>query len=464
VTLHDELRELAASYGRDLFLDADQFRAALDDYIQEGSALPGQLNLLHDAVRLGAYARCLNLLEQSSEPSMAVQTAGDALARERGSLEAASSRWAVATLAHATGHLDRSSFDQFRGSHTPGSVTLSEPDPPQTVDMPDPPAPTAPAPVPAPTAAAPRGPRPTGPPPTAGVKAQSAPSSPDDTPPPATPAEVEPVVAHSTVKVPPPPLPPLPRNQERRRRGSRITVAAVGAVILLAGGGYAVHAVLEDPDERDSGTRPGSGSESPSASRSTDPSTDPPLLTPGEPRITAQPAYKKVIFDAVVAGESADLVYELRTRDGWAPTEARFELPTEKGGKSVCATVRAVRVDSDTRSVGPSDRECGTSLPLRIEWLPASDKCKPEYMQPGFTCRQFDLLLRGFRANASVPVELVKTTQRDQTVDECTNMCTDTVTVDAEGRADKQNYAHAYVGQTLTLIVAGQPTQISVRD
>ena len=103
MTLHDELRELVDTFGEGLLGDADQFRAALDDYLPENAALPGQLNVLYDAVRFGAYARCVELLARGSDPMLAVGTAGDLLARDRGTTEVITSRWAVATLAHATG-------------------------------------------------------------------------------------------------------------------------------------------------------------------------------------------------------------------------------------------------------------------------------------------------------------------------------------------------------------------------
>src|SRR5687768_7856842 len=74
VTLHDELRELVDTFGQGLLGDADQFRAALDDYLPENAALPGQLNVLYDAVRFGAYQRCVELLERGSEPMLAVST------------------------------------------------------------------------------------------------------------------------------------------------------------------------------------------------------------------------------------------------------------------------------------------------------------------------------------------------------------------------------------------------------
>ena len=53
--LHESLYALGRSQGRELFNDADSFRGALDDYLDEDSASTGDINLLVDAVRLGAF-------------------------------------------------------------------------------------------------------------------------------------------------------------------------------------------------------------------------------------------------------------------------------------------------------------------------------------------------------------------------------------------------------------------------
>ena len=52
--LHEQLRELVAHQGPSVAESAEGFRAALDDYLGEDEATTGQLNLLVDAVRLGA--------------------------------------------------------------------------------------------------------------------------------------------------------------------------------------------------------------------------------------------------------------------------------------------------------------------------------------------------------------------------------------------------------------------------
>ncbi len=481
MTLHDELRELAAKYGSELFLDAEQFRAALDDYVEEGSALPGQLNLLHDAVRFGALARCLDLLANNSEHAMAVQTAGDALARDRGSLETASSRWAVATLAAATGRVDQETLGLFLGARPPDTATTPEPEPPHTLDLPDfTPSTPAPAPTglwptgPPPTAPGPTGPPPIGPPPigppvTAGVEQRPIPSSPEVTQQPAAPATAVPATAvpargaHPTAVVPPPPLPPLPGGEGHRRRRSRIVVAAVGAATLLAGGGYAVQAALNDSDKRDPG-EPSTASQSPSATSSTD-SGPIPVVAPEKTKIVAKPGYKKVVFTASVAGDSEDVVYELRTPDGWQTTESRFSITTPMGGRSVCAVVRSVRVDGSSRREGPTARECESSRDRSIEWIASPDDCPPEDQVSGFTCHEFDLVLGGFRSNQEVAVETVSTAYRGQLflcAEDPQADCIDQVRVDDDGRLREENFGYGYGGQELVILVAGSRTVIQV--
>ena len=152
MTLHDELRELVDTFGEGLLGDADQFRAALDDYLPENAALPGQLNVLYDAVRFGAYARCVELLSRGSDPMLAVGTAGDLLARDRGTTEVITSRWAVASLAHATGHLATDALSVFLQPDTAGGPMRD-------------PAPSVPTPSGPPPGSLPPGPPPSYPPP-----------------------------------------------------------------------------------------------------------------------------------------------------------------------------------------------------------------------------------------------------------------------------------------------------------
>jgi hypothetical protein len=102
--LHEQLRSLVSQHGTGIADNADQFRAALDDYLTEDDATQGELNLLVDAVRLGGVERLVTMLENGAEPDAAVREAGGELARDRSSDEQRA-RWAVAAMGYALGRV-----------------------------------------------------------------------------------------------------------------------------------------------------------------------------------------------------------------------------------------------------------------------------------------------------------------------------------------------------------------------
>ena len=101
--LHELLRELVDRQGAGVVESAEAFRGALDDFLTEDEASLGELNLLADAVRLGAVTRLTSLLAHGGNPEAAVREAGDALARDRGTDDPIRSRWAVAAIGYALG-------------------------------------------------------------------------------------------------------------------------------------------------------------------------------------------------------------------------------------------------------------------------------------------------------------------------------------------------------------------------
>lgn len=109
--LHETLHELAIASGRGVFDDPDLLRAALEDRRDEAAASTGEIDLLVDAVRLGALRMMLSSLDGGAEPGRAVEAAGDMLARERGTSDVAATRWACAALGYA---LDRVSGADVR--------------------------------------------------------------------------------------------------------------------------------------------------------------------------------------------------------------------------------------------------------------------------------------------------------------------------------------------------------------
>jgi hypothetical protein len=108
--------------------DSAEFRGAVDDFLDESEASTGELNVLVDAVRLGAVRRLLAMLDQGASQAAAVTEVGDGLARDRGSDDPARSRWAVAVLGHALGKVDGDLVQRF--AVVPGSS--STPAPPST--------------------------------------------------------------------------------------------------------------------------------------------------------------------------------------------------------------------------------------------------------------------------------------------------------------------------------------------
>ena len=114
--LHESLYALGEAFGSQVFDDPDSFRGALDDFLDEGAASTGDINLLADAVRLGAFRRMRQMLASGATPMAAVDAAGELLARERGSADVAGSRWACAVLGYATGDLSGAEVRQYRTS------------------------------------------------------------------------------------------------------------------------------------------------------------------------------------------------------------------------------------------------------------------------------------------------------------------------------------------------------------
>lgn len=124
--LHQSLAELARDHGHGLFRDATAFRGSLDDYLDEGQASSGTINLLTDAVRLGALDGLLTMLDSGANPADAVESAGQRLARDRGSADVRGCQWAVAVLGFALGKVP----EQLVTGLDPDAGTTAPPTPP----------------------------------------------------------------------------------------------------------------------------------------------------------------------------------------------------------------------------------------------------------------------------------------------------------------------------------------------
>jgi hypothetical protein len=101
--LHESLYALGLRLGREVFDDPDSFRGALDDFLDEDSATTGDINLLVDAVRLGAFSSMTSMIGSGAQVTAAVEEAGNRLARDRGSADVAGAQWACAVLGFAIG-------------------------------------------------------------------------------------------------------------------------------------------------------------------------------------------------------------------------------------------------------------------------------------------------------------------------------------------------------------------------
>lgn len=254
--LHESLYALGLQLGREVFDDPESFRGALDDFLDEDAASTGDINLLVDAVRLGAFAQMASMLDSGAQPSAAVEEAGQRLARDRGSADVSGAQWACAVLGFAIGKVPEGEVRRHRTQHAnPHSV----PPQPET-RMPGGYAPTGPASpgYPVPTAA-PAPPAPTqypgapvgdaatmtGPPPVAsqGGGFSAGPGA----------APTGFVGGPGGPSVPGGPGAPGPggwQQPQKKRKTWPIIVGAAAAVAVIAGGGIAVLASGGDDDPK----------------------------------------------------------------------------------------------------------------------------------------------------------------------------------------------------------------------
>jgi hypothetical protein len=144
--VHQQLYSLGVTLGRDVFDDSAMLRGALDDFLAEGAASTGEINLLVDAVQLGGLRMLLTSIEGGANPQRAIEAAGDFLSRERGTADVAGSRWACAVLGFAMGKVSETDVDRFARPQGPPSVG---PAPLEHAPIPAPAAPTAVVPHPA---------------------------------------------------------------------------------------------------------------------------------------------------------------------------------------------------------------------------------------------------------------------------------------------------------------------------
>ncbi|WP_183094423.1 TolB family protein [Nocardioides stalactiti] len=225
--IHDSLRELVEVRGPGVVADADELRGALDDFLAEDEATLGEINLLVDAVRLGALRRVREVIGHGAPAEDAIRQAGDALSRDRGTDDPIRSCWALASLLFAIGVVEASLVRMFRA----GLGTVPAPAPPS--------APHGRAPEPAPAPAAPPAPAPERP------AALAAPASVPHRP--TVPVEV-PATGGTH------PRGPVPPTGVERRTGRAGVALLVVLVALILGGLVAAGVILLGADDGDDGS------------------------------------------------------------------------------------------------------------------------------------------------------------------------------------------------------------------
>jgi hypothetical protein len=120
VDTHRALRQLVQTHGAGVLSDGDHLRGVLDDYFDELAISPGEINLLVDAVRLGAVEGLARLTDGGAPPEKALDVAGTRLARDRGGADITAARWACAMLGYALGRVPEALVLGLRSADVPG--------------------------------------------------------------------------------------------------------------------------------------------------------------------------------------------------------------------------------------------------------------------------------------------------------------------------------------------------------
>ncbi|WP_322938630.1 TolB family protein [Nocardioides bizhenqiangii] len=236
MALHHSLRDLVSVRGAGVVDEAEEFRGVLDDFLAEDEATLGELNLLVDAVRLGALRRVLDVMDHGAAPQAAIREAGAALARDRGTDDPTRSCWALASLGFALGKVDESTVRTFLGD----TGTMSAPSRPVP--------PIAPAPDPVAT-----GPTTAERPTTEALPDGAAAAAPPAAQPGAAPSPAPPTAAPQPAPYAGP-VPPVIPEQRSSRAGVYLLILLVA---LLLGGLIATGIILlrsDDPTASDEPT------------------------------------------------------------------------------------------------------------------------------------------------------------------------------------------------------------------
>lgn len=306
MALHESLRDLVSMRGPGVVDEAEELRGALDDFLAEDEATVGELNLLVDAVRLGALRRVLDVLEHGAHPPAAIQEAGAALARDRGTDDPTRSCWAIAALCFALSKTDESLVRAFRA----GAGTMSVPGRPTDPSI----APGRPQATDSSTAERPQTQMlDDGAAATSSPQQASPPPTPLATPPPVPPAAPEPAASRApdpTVRVHSDPVAPVGApivsqvqpEADAERRGKAGLYLFVLLIALIVGGLVATGLILirsgdEDPVASSDGA---SDSESPRGPRKD--KQPPPLVPAGQMLVPYKEGESSIIYSVDTDG------------------------------------------------------------------------------------------------------------------------------------------------------------------
>ncbi len=324
MAVHDLLRELVETRGAGVVGDADQFRGALDDFLDEHEATRGEINLLVDAVRLGAVNRVVTMLDHGADPGAAIAEVAVELARDRGADSATGARWALGVIGYALGKVPADLLGADRPSSVPAPaqrpITASPPpsvpdlsteptDPPSHPSFPRPESEPAPPPPPepervpaAPTNVAGEPPERPG---TITLPEHATERVPDDSPP-------APPAGHAA----PPPYSPAPPPSAPVKKGRGRLIAVLAALLLVIGAGAVGAVLLVGDDGGDDTNRTASDPNSQDASPSEDSGggTETGSGPPVEPVPDGTLLASQLVLPVTVEGDTS--LYVVDTGDG----------------------------------------------------------------------------------------------------------------------------------------------------
>lgn len=113
MALHHQLRAIAEQSGLLVLHDGDRLRAALSGHPDAPSWSPHDVERLVETARWGGLPRLTEAVNHGLDARTAIETTGAAIAGDSDSPDVAGTRWALAVLAFAAGHLPDSEVEYW---------------------------------------------------------------------------------------------------------------------------------------------------------------------------------------------------------------------------------------------------------------------------------------------------------------------------------------------------------------